>query len=208
MSVTLPRQRIRVSVDPLSHAGLECRLQGGVPKLWRGTEAYVEIGMYTGGVFVDAITGITSVTLDILTDTDRDGSPLVEKTVLAAAMQTIAVGDWTGNTDSKYHARFALTKTDTQFDMTAASENVLNLWMVVHALMASGDYITLGAGQLQVEEDGAQNGLSVVTAPSPSARLKDGDLQIKNPDTGLWNTVLCRGAAGQEFYAPGPGVAE
>lgn len=203
MTLALARQRVRIPVDPYSHETPTCRLQNTAPKIWRGAEAYIEVGMFYDGVFVDTTTGITSLHLDILSDSDRDGSPLVQKT---SSVSTISSADWTGDTDSKYHARFALTKTDTQFDMTAAVDNILSLWFVVHALMASGDYITLGAGQIQIEEDGAQNGLSVATL-SPAFRINDGELQLWNPTASTWHTLYVTGAAGAETLAIGPGEA-
>lgn len=202
MSLALPRQRVRISVDPLSHDGLTCRLQNTVPKIWRGTDVYVEVGMYFDGTFVDTITGITSLHLDILSNSDRDGSPLIQKT--DSSLDTITAEQWTGDTDSKCHARFDLSRTDTQFDMTDATDNILTLWMVVHALMSDGRYITLGAGQLQVEEDGAQNGLSTVTSPSPAYRLQDGELQLWNPDQSKWHTLYISGTAGAETLTIGP----
>jgi hypothetical protein len=205
MSLALARHRIRLSVDPFSHDGLTCRLQNSTPKIWRGTALYVEVGMYYDGAFVDSVTGITSLHLDILSASDRDGAPLLQKT--DASIDTISSADWTGDTDSKYHARFALTSAETQFDMTAAVDNLLSLWFVVHALLTDGSYVTLGAGQVIVEEDGAQNGLAVVTSPSPAYRLQDGELQLWNPDQSKWHTIYIKGAAGAEYLAIGPAEA-
>lgn len=205
MTLALSPQRVRLSCDPLSHDGLTCRLQGSAPKIWRGAAAYVEVGIYYDGTFVDSLIGITSLHLDILSASDRDGAPLLQKT--DASLDTISSADWTGDTPSKYHARFTLTSADTQFDMTDAVDNVLSLWLVVHALLADGSYVTLAAGQLQVEEDGAQNGLAVVTSPSPAYRLSDGELQLWNPDQSKWHTIYVKGAAGAEYLAIGPAEA-
>jgi hypothetical protein len=202
MSQTLPRQRIRVALDPLSHDGLSCILQGRAPILWRGTDAYIECGFFTDGVFVDSLTGIVSATLDILSYSDRDGSPLVTKTVLAADFGTTLTSEqWTSAAADKYHARFALDRTDTQFDMTDAVDHVLNLWLVVHALMSGGEYITLGAGQIQVEEDGAQNGLSVINAAAPAFRILDGEIQLWDPAEEKYRTLMIDAGA----LALGPG---
>ena len=72
---------------------------------------------------------------------------------------------------------------------------------------ATGEYITLGAGQLLVEEDGAQNGLAAITAAVPAARLSDGELQLWNPDQSKWHTIYVKGAAGAEYLAIGPAEA-
>lgn len=191
MSLSLGQRRIRLSVDPYSHDALTCRLQGSVPKIWRGTDTYIEIGMYLDGVFVDTSTGISAINVDILPANDRDAAPLLQKT--DASIDTISEADWTGNTASKYHARVALSRSETQFDMTNAVDNILSLWIVIHALMATGEYITLGAGQLLVEEDGAQNGLSAITAAVPAARLSDGELQLYDPDAAAWRTIMISG---------------
>jgi hypothetical protein len=206
MSVTLPPARVRISVDPVVHNGLSCRLTSSAPKIWRGNNVGVEIGMYMSGVFVDTFTGITSLHLDLVPANDRDGSPILQKTVLAAAFETITEAEWLANTAAKYQAKFTLTSADTQVDMTNATDNVLSLWLVIHALMATGEFITLGAGTFQVEEDGAQNGLTV-NSPSPAYRIQDGEVQIWNPDQSLWHTLVIRGAAGAETLAIGPGEA-
>lgn len=205
MSLSLSAQRVRIACDPLSHDGLTCRLQGSTPKVWRGTDVDIEVGLYWDGAFVDTLTGITSLHLDILPGSDRDGAPLLQ--AADASLDTISEVEWTGNTASKFHGKFSLTRAQTQFDMTDAADNVLSLWMVVHALMATGAYITVGAGQLLVEEDGAQNGLAVVTSPSPAARLVDGELQLLNADTGTWHTVVVRGQPGAEYLSIAVGEA-
>ena len=203
MSLTLLPQRIRLSVDPYNHAGLTCLLQNTTPKFWRGSDLAIEVGMYFDGTFVDTVTGITSLHLDILSYASRDGAPLIQKT--DATLDTIAANDWTSNAADKFHGKFTLTRSETQFDMTDAVENVLSLWLVVHALMASGAYVTLGAGQILCEEDGAQNGLAVVTSPSAAYRLSDGEVQLWNPDQSKWHTIYIKGAAGAEYLAIGPG---
>jgi hypothetical protein len=81
---------VRISLDPLNHDGLTCRLQNAAPKIWRGTDLYIEVGMYFDAVFVDTVTGITSLHLDILPGNDRDGTPLVQKS--DASLDTISEG--------------------------------------------------------------------------------------------------------------------
>jgi hypothetical protein len=201
------RDRVRVSCDSRSHAGLVCRLQGSAPYIWRGTDIYVEVGLYVAGAFRTDITDLASLTLEILPIDDRAGNPLVTETILAASFGTCGTeADWTANAADKYHARFLLSSVDTQFDMTDASENVAQFWMVIHAVSTSGERITYGAGILMVEEDGAQNGLAVVSS-NPAARIQDGELQLWNPDASTWHTVYVRGAAGAETIVIGAGEA-
>lgn len=195
MSLALPKNRIRITCDAASHGGLTCRLQGGVPKIWRGNDTYIEVGLFFDEAIVDSVTDIAQVVLDIIPYADRDGAPLVEKTASAVSCTN---ADWIADTDSKYSARFALAAADTQFDMAEASENILALWLVVHVVTTAGARITYGAGQIQVEEDGAQNGLAVVPPqgnnyrPSPTTGLP----QFYNPDTGKWHSFQPRGPAG------------
>jgi hypothetical protein len=191
MTVALAQQRIRISLDPYAHAGLTCRLQDTAPRIWRGTDVLVEIGLYMDGVFVDATTDIDSITCDVLASSDRAGTVLLRKTILAAALGTCSEAEWTGNTAAKYLGRFEWSKAETQFDMTAASEDVLTLWMVFYATMSDGREITLGAGQLQVEEDGAGTGMAVGgtwgnTRISPTTGLT----QIYVRGTGKWHTIV------------------
>jgi hypothetical protein len=201
MSLSVPQHRVRLSCDAVSHNGLTCRLQGSAPKIWRGVDALIEVGLYFDETFVDTVSDITSINLDIIAIADRDGTPLLQK---ASAASVITEAEWLANTAAKYQAKFTLTSADTQVDMTNATDNVLSLWLVIHALMATGEFITLGAGTFQVEEDGAQNGLTV-NSPSPAYRIQDGEVQIWNPDQSTWQTLVIRGAAGAETLAIGPG---
>ncbi len=202
MSLSLPQHRVRLTCDATVHTGLACRLQGTAPKIWRGVDTFIEVGLYFDETFVDVVSDISSINLDIIAIADRDGTPLLQK---ASAVSTITEAEWLANTAAKYHGRFDLTAADTQFDMTAAVDNVLPLWMVIHVLTTASKKITYGAGYLYVEEDGAQNGAIAPSAPSPAYRINDGELQLWNPDQSLWHTVYIKGAAGAEYLAIGPG---
>lgn len=194
MSLSLSQHRLRLTCDANAPWNMTCLLQGGAPKLPRGVDAYIEVGLQFKAAMIDSVTNITSVNLDILATTDRSGSPLVQKTSAAA---TCSLAEWTGLSDSKYTARFDLSATDTQFDMTDAIEYVLDLWLVIHATITGGERITYGYGILQIEEDGAQNGLAVVTPPVPTAKLSSaGDLYVYNPDTNKFHRAQATGAAG------------
>jgi len=194
MSLSLAQHRLRLTCDANAPWNMTCLLQSGAPKIPRGTDVFIEVGLQFKAAMIDSVTNISTVNLDILSTTDRSGSPLIQKT---ATPGSCSLADWTGLDAAKYSARFDLTATDTQFDMTDALEYVLDLWLVIHATLTGGERLTYGYGILQIEEDGAQNGLAVVTPTVPTAKISTaGDLYVYNPDTNKFHRAQATGAAG------------
>ena len=210
MSTSLARDRVRLQFDPVSHSAASCRLRGNSPSVWRGADLQVEVALYFGGTILDSFTNIAALYLDILPGDDRDGAPLISK-ASSAAPAAVTEADWLLNDPTKYAALFEFSKTEMQVDMTGASDNKRTFWLVCHAVTtdATPRYITYGAAQLVVEEDGAQNGLSVVGPMAQNWRIKqvgnEQFLQIYNADTAKWNTIMVTGAAATEQLALGAG---
>ena len=205
MSVTLSRVRIRLALDAADPTEVNCLLTGNPPKIWRGVDVQVEVGLFYNGVFVDDLSNLTSLTLEIHEGDDRDGAPLVQKNL--GAFSTITEEEWNTKASDKYHALFELANGDTNLDLTGGTSDQRVFWIVVHAVTTDGTprYITYGAANLTVVEDGAQLGLAVVTSPTPAYRLQDGELQLWNPDEETWHTLYAKGAPGAEYLAIGPG---
>lgn len=197
MSVQLPRYRTRLKADCLHHGSLTCLLQGAVPRIWRGVDWQVEVALFLGDTFTDDISNIDYVVAELHDASDRDGAPLVQKTVAAVDLNTtLTEEEWDGGAADDAHAVFAFEDGDTQLDMTDAIDNVVNFWLVIHAVTTDGYRTTYAGGVMEVEEDGAQNGLATVTSAVPTVVLYDGDLYLYNPDTALYHKAQATGAAG------------
>jgi len=199
MSVSLPRHRIRLALDAASHAAVKCEIQKRLPIIWRGTDAQVEVAFFWSAALITTVTNIGNVVLEIFDDDARDSAPLFTQTIAAGSIKSdLTTALWSGGLEASCHAKFTLANADTQLDMTDAVNHQRTFFLVVHSVTtdATPRYITWGRTQLTVEEDGAQNGLSVVPAPDPSVRYKSGNIQLYNPTTGKFHTLYCDGPAG------------
>lgn len=203
MTTALSIYRIRLKLDPRVLTDVPCTITGATPQLWRGVDAQVECGFYMGGTIVDSFTNIATVYLQI--HRLRSGPALVQKSLAVGSLTACTDPNWTTGTGQ--HAIFTLPAADTQFDLTGSQQDALTFWLVVHAVTTGGARITLGGSQLKVVEDGAQNDLDVVPMSAPTWRIKNGDLQLWNPDTGLYHPFGPRGPADALQSAWGPGEA-
>lgn len=201
MSLALPRYRIRMACNALSHESMQCVIQARTPQVWRGTDWQVEVALFWGSTLVDDLTNIVSAHLDIHEDETRGGAPLLSKTVLAAAMKlNLTAGEWSGGVDTNAHAKFTLTRAETNFDMTGHANHKKNFSLVVHVVTSAGYYITFGRTVVEVEEDGAQLGLAAL---SPGAY----SFQVQNTDFPTHvHTVRIRGPVDNPQLEIDPGV--
>lgn len=197
MTLSLARHRVRLQCDAIETDPVVCRLRNSAPKIWRGTDVQIEVALYWNGTLVDDLSNISSLTCEIHEGTDRDGAPLVQKTLGLGDLDTgMTAEEWLTNAEDQRHAEFDFDAADLQLDMTDATGDELVFWLVVHGVTSAGDYITWGACNLTLVEDGAQNGLSTVTSAVPTVVLYDGDLYLYNPDTALYHKAQATGAAG------------
>lgn len=165
------------------------------PLIWRGTTVIWQIGLFVGTALVDDKSTIAQLYLEI--HDPRSSHPLLQKEVLAADIDvTVTAETWVNKT--KQHASIELTAEETQFDVAAGSNDTKALWFVCHVVTTNGKKITCGGGQINVEEDGAQNGLAVVPQSDPSFRIKGGDVQLWNPTQSKFQGFHPEGAPGQE----------
>jgi len=208
MSLQVARHRIRLQCDAISTDAINCLLRDTTPKVWCGVDLQIEVGLYWNGTFVDDLSNIDSLVLEIHTGSDRDSAPLVQETLSSGDLDTgMTEEEWESNASDQAHATFTIAHGDLALDLSDADNNELDFWLVVHAVTNDGTprYITWGGTKLTVVEDGAQLGLAVVTAPDPAYRLNDGELQLWNPDQSKWHTLYVKGASGAEYLAIGPG---
>ena len=196
MTLALARHRVRLQCDAISTDPLACRLRGKAPSIWRGVDLQVEVALYWNGTFIDDLSNIASLTCEIHTGSDRDSAPLVQKILAPGDLDAgMTEEEWQTDAEDQRHAEFDFSAADLNLDLTGASDNRLVFWLVVHGVTTGGDYITWGGCNLTLVEDGAQLGLAVVTSPDPAYRLQDGELQLADPDTGLWHTIYIKDGA-------------
>ena len=207
MTLAIARQRIRLQCDIVKHEPIQCRIQGRTPLIWRGADCYVEIGIFNDDVFVDDLTNIVSVTLEVHPSAPRVGPAYFTKTILKADMDVgMTSAEWVTDAADQQHARFTLTHDDTNLDLTGGNAERLSFWMVIHATLTTGEYITLGVTSLEVEEDATQLGVPVLGSVNPTFRVTTaGYLQIKNDDTGKYHTLWAKGVEGAQQLILGPG---
>ena len=202
MTLALERYRIRLACNGLSHSPIQCTIQESAPSTWRGTHWQIEIALYWGATLIDDVSNLTSVHLDITPNSDRDATPLIQKSVLLAAFTKadLTAEEWVAGAAANCHAIFELTAAETQFDMSDASQQKITLWAAIHGVTSAGKYVPYGGTTIEVEEDGAQNGLAVAGGTA-AVRVSDGELQLYDTGLAQWRTVMIANGA----LALGPG---
>ena len=208
---TYARHRLRVAPDIKLHTVVTDIVAASTPIIWRGTDVQIEVGLFFNAVLQTDISNIASLHLEIY-DGARTGNALVTKTILKAALVgTLTANDWAGGTADKYHALFELTYLDTQLPMdgSGTTQQKKTFWAVIHAVTtdATARRLTWGGFNLEVEEDAAQNDVSVVGAAAPTFRVLNGDIQLWNKTTNQFHPIWLEGAAGQEQIKWGAGQA-
>ncbi|MFH0878551.1 MAG: hypothetical protein V2A34_02450 [Lentisphaerota bacterium] len=209
MAVLIEPYRLRFQMNPLSHEMMVCKIQGTTPKIWRGIEIDIEIGLYKNATeFVDSITNIVKVIMDICPNNNRSGGSLVQKEILVADMTgSLTEVNWLAGAAANCHAKFTLTATETTFDFTNQTNNMLDLWMVFHAVYDTDKFITLGATKLTVEEDSAQLGVPVLGTTGKNWRmLPDGNFQLINIDNDKFASPFFKNVDGAPLLTQGPEI--
>lgn len=177
MAVSYTKQRIRLAFDATSRKPIKDKTTGETPFIWRGNDVVFEFAGFYGnpllsGVQLIDVTNVSSLSLHVKPYNDRDGDPLMTKTVDATAINpSLAVADWLVDTDQ--HASVTFLKTETALDL--GTENEVNYWLVVKAVLLSGAEITWGATTLTVIEDGTNAGTSPTPAPPTSYTKEESD---------------------------------
>jgi hypothetical protein len=218
--MSFPRQRLRIKVD-VSTREMAVDVIGQQPSLWRGSATDVEVAFFNSTALVTDFTTVSTITLEIrdyssATGVDT-GSPIVAVTLTAAEINdALTEEEWDAGTAA--HAKFTLTPQNANLDV--GTTGVADYWLDVYALSTGspGEPYTYGASVLRVYEDGAGTGGTAVPPPDPPTYLTiaesdarylranpdpgslrinaSGNLQLWNPDTGKWHTIIASGAVG------------
>ena len=160
---TLGRTRIRLAGDAANFNSPLDANSRATPQFWRGNDVQFEIAVFFNGA-LQSIADLASVTLEIRAPGSGGGapdpstSPLMSATVNSGALDDTLTGD-TWSDGSKQHALIAFTAAQSNI---AAGPQWLSLWVVTTD--SPGRVITLAAGPIRVQEDGA--GLTT-TPPTP-----------------------------------------
>lgn len=199
----LAAKRIRLALDPYDHTMVEDELTVELPKLWRGTNASIEVAIFNNGSILTDFSNIVSVVMEIH-GAIRLSAPLTSKTVLAAQLTACSKVDWDAKAADKRHAIFTLAYDETQYDLGTDGSQTATFWIVFHATTTSGEKITLGGTQLTVEEDGAENGIPAIgVADAPLWNISGNELQLWNTTLGKFQSLYITGAAGAETIVIG-----
>jgi hypothetical protein len=204
---TLGRSRVRIALDTTSFGALINTLTEQTPKLWRGALAQFEIGLFVGTDLATDLSNVESVTLEIRPASDRDGTPLLSKTLAAVSLDT-TVNAATWADESKQHALFELSESDT--NLAVAAEPSTDYWLVFSAVLSEGP-VTLGGGVITIVEDGAGVGGEYEEPDYPYYTTEQSDaryirrtppngsfrtdangqhLQLWDPDLEQWRTLV------------------
>jgi len=210
------RPSVRLKCDPTAWNGIVDKRTQKSPIVPRGTDVDIQLGLYTGDVWVDDVSDIGSITVALKDNSNRAGVPYITETIESADVSVPAGGesDWTDDADQ--HAAVTLTDEDT--NLPAAQ-----YWLVVSIIRTNGDQVTIGAGVLEIREDGdtgstASGGLTVAQGDarylqrghaqaSWRVQTEGGDqfLQLYNPTTAKWHTFYPDGDEGSVLTVWGPG---
>lgn len=135
---------------------------------------------------LDADVGnITDITMEVKANGSPETGPLISKSITGAAIN-VALSDAERQSRSNQHAVINFGQGDTGLSMTGHSDNVKKFWLVITATR-NGNLVTLGAGVIEVLNDGGQYSGNTPTAGDPVYYTKeqiDGQqasfLRIKN----------------------------
>lgn len=166
MSVSYISKRIRLALDVTKSTNQVDALTNEMPHIWRGNGVRIEIAGFMGPPsdtdteLID-FSAFASVTLQVQ-GTDREGTVIMEKTVLAEDLNTgLTREDWNDLTDE--HASFTFHSSETAPTFDGSGALYQDYWFSVTALTADdADEITLGCGVLRIEEDGHD-----ISTPTP-----------------------------------------
>lgn len=224
---TLARKRIRLAADQATQTTdkMVDVYTGSTPELWVGNDVQFEIAIYHDGAVVTDISNIASLTLEVKTATDRDGDPVMTKTLTSGDLNG-ALTQETWDDKTAEHALVAFTAAET--NLSVGADNEESYWLVISVITndVPGRNITLQATILKVVEDGTgsagqpQNNANIYyTKDESDARFvqKHEDQAFQQwangtwyhyiPDTGLWYPEVALIKDGVPQLTLGDGVA-
>ncbi len=88
-------QRLRFQLDSASESDLSDIISSGTtPHIWRAVETNIEFALYQGGVIVDSLANIASITCEVRRATRLKSVPAPSKTILVGALAACAANVW------------------------------------------------------------------------------------------------------------------
>ncbi|HBY60591.1 MAG TPA: hypothetical protein DEH78_12270 [Solibacterales bacterium] len=157
MPAQVERHLIRIAFD-MANPGVAVvdKLSGETPQFWRGNDVRFEVVVMRNGAVLD-VGNLASLTLEVRDDQNITSTPLMQKTVASGAMDN-SVTDETWENDTKQHATFDFT--DTETNLASPGGVYLGNWedpkfIVLSGITSGGNVITYQAGKIIFREDGA-----------------------------------------------------
>lgn len=172
-------KRLRFLLYPGPHAVINDIITNEAPIVWRGADCRVEVAIGASASTIETnITNIANIYMELHSGS-RNGNLWPTPKSPDDGYTEITQEDWDGGLTADCHYGWDLTRTDMQIDLTATSQAnlITTFWLVWHCELDTGEFVTLRAANLKIEEDGVQNDISGVT-PTSTVRVVDGDLQM------------------------------
>ena len=163
---TLGLHRIRLACKQDNTTQVVNVYTGDRPLIHRARGVQFELGMFFGATLLN-IQDVATVTLEIKTSTAVTSAPLATKSVSAIDFNAALTQDQWDNYLSQ-HVLVEFESAETGFDMTAAVNNLLPLWLVISAVMTNGNRIPIVAGLINMLEDGGATSADIPVAGDPA----------------------------------------
>lgn len=164
---TLAANIYRVECDAAAPGAPVNKINGLALVIPRGKDAVFQIGIRAKGAWLDSITNLTSVLLEIWDDSTHITTRSVF--VSTSTINVCSEGSWNDNTAQ--HAEITATAADTA--ALAAAATGTTYWMVLSALTSGGLKIDLAYGRVTALETGSQYAGSAPAPGNPTYPTRD-----------------------------------
>jgi hypothetical protein len=190
--------RLRFALDLYEHEAATDLITNASAALKRGVPCDIEIALYTNNTFVDDLSNINSITLQVFRDSARQGPAYIEKTVNSGEFGSPTEEQWQAGGAAYCHAKFELDADDTNLDMSDALSFTRLYWFTWYATLTDGTTPTIAGTIVTVYLNGAPSD-SVIGSSQNNYRITTGNkLQLLNADTGEYHDIYVVGGAGAE----------
>ena len=188
---TLDRQRLRIKAQPSNFDAPQDVRSNGTLRLWSGSAARVEVGIFFDSATLADISNLSFVTFEIKPTGSGDTAPAasvtpdVQKILAAGALNAaLTLELWTAGAITDAHAIFTLSDAETNFTG--------NKWALCYATTSAGLTVTLFAGLIEFKADGGPS----TTSPNPVTEdawtKAESDARYGVPGTAVPNYLLTR----------------
>lgn len=186
----LTRQRVRLGADTARFDQMKEVRTAAAPVLWRGDDVAFEVGLFRGSELL-GISNFASMTLEIKSNDPAGitGVPLASRTLSAGNLDgTLDAASWAD--ESRQHALFAFTGSETAFDLGGELEKVFYLTLSGLTTDVPVRRVTFGFALLKVKEGGATGLPPIVAENNGTFRLKNGnEFQLRDLALNQWRTL-------------------